>query len=117
MPSQSLTPTTLTVILAGLISLLATLIPGFRTWFAGLASEVKQSLMAVATIVIAVAVYGLACTPSLGFTFVACPTGGIWELIGVIVVALTANQGVDRIVPKPEDVKAVLAAKKATGAA
>lgn len=110
---QQLTPTTLAAILAGVLSLLATLVPGFRTWFAALASEVKQSIMAIATVLIAVVVYFLACTPSLGFTFVACPTGGVWELLSIIVLAVTANQGVDRIVPKPSDVKTVLHEKKA----
>jgi len=110
---QQLTPATLSAILAGLISILATLIPGFRVWFAGLTEEVKQSVMAITTAVVAVAVYLLACTPGTGFTFVSCPAGGIWELAGVIVLAWTANQGVDRIIPKPADVKAAKAALKA----
>ena len=117
MTAQPLTPATLAALLAGAISLLATLVPGFRVWFAGLASETKQSIMAIATIAIAVVVYFMACSPQLGFTLVACPTGGVWELFSVIVLAITANQGIDRIVPKPEDVKTVLAEKKAASAA
>jgi len=114
--TSQLTPATLAALLAGALSLLATLVPGFRTWFAALSSEAKQSIMAIATIAIAVIVFFLACTPSIGFTLVACPTGGVWELLSIIVLALTANQGIDRIVPKPGDVKAVLADKRAAGA-
>jgi hypothetical protein len=76
----------------------------------------KQSIMAIATGVIAVAVYILACTPSLGFPYVACPTGGIWDLLAAIILSWTANQGVDRILPKPADVRAAKAAKKAAAA-
>jgi hypothetical protein len=113
---QQLTPATLSAILAGLISILATIVPGFRTWFASLAEEVKQSSMAIATAVIAIIVYILACTPSLGFPYIACPTGGIWDLFAAIILSWTANQGVDRIIPKPSDVKAVKAEKKAASA-
>jgi hypothetical protein len=113
---QQLTPATLSAILAGAISILATLIPGFRVWFASLTEEVKQASMAIATALIAIVVYILACTPSLGFTYVTCPTGGFWELMGVIVLSWTANQGVDRIIPKPSDVKAAKAAAKENAA-
>lgn len=113
-PAQ-LSPALLTTVLAGLISVLATIIPKFRVWFAGLDAETKQSGMAIATAVVAVAIYIAACTPSLGFPYVACPTGGVWELISVIFLAWTTNQGVDRILPKPADVKAAKA-KAASGA-
>jgi hypothetical protein len=102
---QDLTPALLATVLAGLLSILTTIIPGFNTWFAGLTNEVKQSIMAVATAVIAIAIYILACTPSLGFPYVACPTGGIWALLSTIVLAWMGNQGTDRILPKPQSVK------------
>lgn len=108
-PAQ-LSPALLTTVLAGLISILATIIPKFRVWFAGLDAETKQSGMAIATAVVAVAIYVAACTPSFGFPYVACPTGGVWELVSTIFLAWTTNQGVDRILPKPADVKAAKAA-------
>ena len=106
-------PQAISLVLAGLLSILATLIPGFRVWFAGLREEVKQSAMAIVTALVAIAIYILACTPSLGFPYVACPTGGFWGLVSTIVLAWTSNQGVDRIFPKPADVKAAKAAAKA----
>lgn len=110
---SQMTPELLAVVLAGLISLLATYIPGFNSWFAGLATEVKQAIMGVATILIAVAIYVLACTPSLGFPYVACPTGGVWELISIIFLALAANQGVYMLSPEPKRVTVAKAARAA----
>ena len=110
---QQVSPSLIAAVLAGGLSLAATLIPGFRTWFAQFAAEKKQAMMAIASILIAVAVYVLACTPSLGFPYVACPTGGVWELVATIFLAVTANQGVDRATPEPADVKAIKAAQKA----
>jgi len=103
---SELTPELLAVVLAGLISLLATYVPGFNSWFAGLAAELKKAIMGLATIFIAVAIYVLACTPSLGFPYVACPAGGLWQLVSVIFLALAANQGVFMASPQPKRVKA-----------
>lgn len=102
---NQLTPELLAIVLAGLISLLTTYIPGFNSWFAGLEKGVKQAIMGLATILIAVAVYVLACTPSLGFPYVTCPAGGVWELVSVIFLALAANQGVFMVSPQPKRVR------------
>jgi len=106
-----LTPGLLALVLSGGLSILATIVPGFRVWFAAKTEEAKQSMMAIATAAIAIVLYILACTPSLGFMYVACPAGGVWGLLGVIMLAWTTNQGVDRIIPKPSDVKAAKAAR------
>ena len=110
-----LTPATVAVALAGLVSILATVVPSFNTWFAAKTEETKQSIMAIATAVIAVGLYVLACTPSLGFTYVSCPVGGWWSLLSVIVLSWTANQGTDRIIPKPASVKAARLAGRPGG--
>lgn len=112
MPPQPLTPALIASVLAAALSLAGTYIPGLNTWLAGLTKEVKQSLMGGLTILIAVAVYVLACVPTLGFTAVACPTGGVWELLGIIVAALVANQGVFMASPQPNSVRTVKAANK-----
>lgn len=114
---SQLTPELLAVVLAGLISLLATYVPGFNSWFAGLAEDVKKMLMGLATIIIAILVYVLACTPSLGFPYVACPTGGLWELVGIIFLALAANQGVFKVSPQPKRVKSAKANRAVASAA
>lgn len=112
----TLSPELLAIVLGGFLSLLTTYVPKFRTWFAGLAEDVKMASMGIATILIGIAVYTLACTPSLGFPFVVCPSGGVWELLAIIFLALGSNQGVDRVSPEPRDVKAAKAAQKAKAA-
>jgi hypothetical protein len=106
-----LTPALLASVLAAILSLAGTYIPGLNTWLAGLATEVKQAIMGGLTILIGVVVYVLACTPSIGFPYVVCPVGGIWELVGIILSALTANQVVFMVSPKPNRVRAAKAAK------
>lgn len=108
-----LTPALLAAVLAALLSLAGTYIPGLNTWLAGLATEVKQAIMGGLTILIGVVVYVLACTPSIGFPYVLCPQGGVWELVGVIIAALTANQVTFMVSPQPNSVKE----SKATGKA
>lgn len=109
---QQLTPELTAAIVAGVISLLFTYIPTLREKFAAQSEDAKKTIMGAITIVAAVAVYVLACVPALGFPYVACPTGGFWELIGTILIALGVNQGIDRISPEPASVKAVKAAAK-----
>lgn len=104
---QQLTPELVAAVVAGVLSLAFTYIPGLREKFAALSEDVKKSIMGGLTILAAVVVYVLACTPSLGFPFVACPEGGVWSLAAIVLVALGVNQGVDRISPEPASVKAV----------
>jgi hypothetical protein len=104
---QDLAPQLLAGIVGAALSLGFSYIPKFNAWYAGLAEDVKKSVMAVALIVSGVVLYVLACVPSLGFPFVSCPTGGIWSLLTIILSALVANQGVFRITPKAPAVKAI----------
>jgi hypothetical protein len=100
-----LSPVLLASVIAVAMSLGFTYIPGLNAKFAELTKDVKQAIMGGLTILIAIAVYVLACTPTLGFTFVECPTGGIWELVAIIIAALVANQGVFAASPQPTAVK------------
>jgi hypothetical protein len=111
---MELTPVLIAMVVGAIISLLASYVPKFRTWWAALESDVKQAVMAVAMILTGVVVYVFACTPALGFPYVTCPTGGVWQLVAIIIGALTGNQNVDRVSPDTKDVKAVKEAKKAT---
>lgn len=111
MTPVELTPALLAAVLAALLSLAGTYIPGLNTWLAGLSEDVKKAIMGGLTILIGAVVYVLACTPSIGFPYVTCPVGGIWELVGIIIAALTANQVVFMVSPQPKSVKAAKAAK------
>lgn len=110
---QDLTPELIALVIGALLSLLATYVPGFNSWFAGLAEDVKKSIMGLAMVVTGIVIYVLACTPSLGFPYVACPTGGVWSLFAIIVGALAGNQVTDRVSPEPQRVKAAKIAAKA----
>lgn len=108
---MTLTSAMIAAVLAGLMSLVFTLIPGLNAKFAGLAKDVKTAIQAGLSALIAIAIYVIACTPSLSTGFpVACPTGGFWELAFTIFLAVTANQGVYAGTPKPNAVKVAKAA-------
>ena len=110
-----LTPAIIASVVGMIVSLAASYIPKFRVWWGALEADVKQAVSAAAMILVGVGIYVLACTPSLGFPYVACPTGGLWSLLGIILAALTANQVIDRVSPDMKDVKAAKAAKAAGG--
>lgn len=102
---QPMTPEMLAAVVGTAISLIALLVPGVNTWFAGQPKETQQAIMAGLTLLSGVAIYILACTPALGFPFVACPTGGIWQLFATIIAAIVPNQSIYRAIPAPDAVK------------
>jgi hypothetical protein len=108
-----LTPAIIAGVVGAIVSLCASYLPKFRTWWAALEADVKQAVSFVAMVVVGVGLYVLACTPSLGFPYVACPVGGLWSLAAIVISALTANQVIDRVSPDLNDVKAVKAVKAA----
>lgn len=107
------TPEVLGAVLGTVFSLAFLLIPKLNVWFAQQEKETKQSIMAIATIVIGLVVYAVACLPALGFTLVACPVGGFQTALLVIVATVIANQSVYRIIPEPKAVKQMKAFVKA----
>ena len=111
---QPLTPELLAAIVGTAISLFVLLVPKLNVWFVGLAKETQQSIMALVTTGAAIVIYLLACTPSLGFPYVACPEGGIWSLLSVIIAALVPNQTIYRVIPAPQAVTIAKAEKAAS---
>ena len=112
---MELTPALVAMVVGAMISLAASYVPKFRTWWAALEADVKQAVMAGAMVVTGVVVYVFACTPALNFPYVTCPPGGVWQLAAIIIGALTGNQVLDRVSPDMPDVKAIKEAKKAAG--
>jgi hypothetical protein len=109
-----LTPESLVVLGAALISLLATYVPKFNVWFAGQETEVKQLIMLGAMFALAVGAFSLGCVPGTGYVFLSCDVSGAIRLGELLILAAMINQGVDRITPEPSAVKAVKAAKMLT---
>ena len=77
--------------IAGVVlSLAFSYIPGVKNWFDSLESSVKQAVMGGLLIVVAGAIFGLACggvTP-----VVECTKEGALGLVAVLIQALIANQ-------------------------
>lgn len=94
----SLTPEFLTMIVAVLISLLFSYVPGFAGWFNGKPPDLKRVIMAGLLLLVTIVIFILACTNIL--TGVQCTQQGVIELINTFIMALIANQAVDRISPK-----------------
>ena len=92
------------------LSLAASYVPRFREAWAQLAPDTKRGYMAVMIAAFGVLIYVLACSGS-GF-WVACPAGGAWRLLSIIVSALIANQAIYPITPQTTDVKTVKEVRK-----
>jgi hypothetical protein len=94
------------IILGAVLSLVFSLTPGLRVWFAKQATEVKQLFMAGVTLVIAIVVFGLGCYSILQ-TDIACTAQGVFDLLIIYFMAVAANQGVYKVTPLPTDVQKI----------
>jgi len=94
----SLTPDLLSMIVAVLLSLLFSYVPGFATWYNGKQGDIKRVVMAGFLGLSTVAIFILACNGVL--KGVPCTQAGVLDLIQALILALIANQAVDRISPK-----------------
>lgn len=82
----------LSAIVAGLLSLAFSYVPGVSAWFDALPKENKQALMGVLLIVTAASVFGLSCAGVLDS--VACTKEGAIGFVSVLLSALFANQSI-----------------------
>ena len=97
----------LALISGAVLSLAFSYIPGLNAWFAGLESTIKRLIMGGLLLLVALAVYGLAC---LGWydVGITCDQAGAVSLFTTFMMALIANQSTYAITPDP---KAVVVAK------
>ena len=86
------------------IALIFGYFPVLRTKYAGLATETKSLTMIGLMVLTGFAVWGLGC---IGWydSGIACTTNQIPEVIKLVVLAIIANQSVNRIFPETKDVK------------
>lgn len=97
-----MTADTLTMFAAALLSLAFSYIPGLNSRFDALAPEYKRLTMAGLTLVVAAAVYALACygiADQLGLS-VTCDQPGLIGLIRAWIAAVVANQGAYALTPR-----------------
>jgi hypothetical protein len=99
----------LSVIAGAVLSLGFSYIPGLNTWFAGLSPEKKRLIMLGILALIALSIFGLACTPlaaNFGIT-VTCDVTGASALIQAFLLAVIGNQSAYLITPQSAGVRAV----------
>lgn len=89
-----MSPELFSSILATILSLLASYLPGFAPWYAARSSEAKRLLMLGVLAVIAAAAYGIACSgygPIFGLQL-TCDSRGLITLVQSFLAALSVNQ-------------------------
>jgi hypothetical protein len=89
-----MTPDLLTSIFGVILSLLASYLPGFSTWYSNLQTESKRLVMAAGLLIISAAIAGLSCAgygAQIGVEL-TCDTFGAWNVIRAFLAALAINQ-------------------------
>lgn len=95
------------VTLAGVVlSLLFTYMPKLRVQFAGLASETKQLVNLILSVLLAAIVFAFTCTNFVIFPGVECTKDGVIAVVVYIFLAAGGNQLTYKLSPQPADVKA-----------
>lgn len=86
-----MTAETLALYSGVVVSLLFGYVPGLSTWFENLETIYKRLVMALALLVVAVGVVGLACA-GYGNVPVTCDQAGVEGVVRAFIAALIANQ-------------------------
>jgi len=86
-------------IVAALLSLVFSYVPGLNAWFDALKTEYKRLIMLGLLVLVSAVIYGVACAgfaPAIGVT-ATCDEAGAIELLKILLAAIVANQGVYKI--------------------
>jgi len=89
----SVTPDFLLVLVAGLLALVFDYFPGAAKWFDALTTEVKRQLNAGLVLLSAAVIFGGTCF-GLFITNLICSVKGSLDLLYIVFLAVTVNQGV-----------------------
>lgn len=83
------------------LSLLFEYIPGFHQWYNALSNEWKKLIMLGVVTATSLGIFGLSCIDSslVLQTGITCDSHGAWALVASWIAAITANQGVHRLLP------------------
>lgn len=87
-----------------LLSLAFSYIPGLRVKWAAVDPDKQRLIMLGLVVLVAGGIFGLGCANWL-IVNLSCDQAGIQKLVGIIIVALIANQSIYAISPLPADVK------------
>lgn len=108
-----MTPELLAVILAFILSLFASYLPGFSTWYDALETTAKRLVMASGLLLITLTVGGIACAGygvQIGVTL-TCDVAGFWILLKAFLASLAVNQATYQLT-KPSTTEQIYAAAK-----
>jgi hypothetical protein len=89
-----MTPELLTSIFAVILSLCASYLPGFSTWYAALETIPKRQVMAGGLALIALVIFGLGCAglgTQIGVSL-TCDLAGAWIILRAFFAAVAINQ-------------------------
>ena len=81
-----------------LLSVLASYVPGFKTWFGGLEPTYKRLGMLAALLVVSGVIFGISCSGLE--SLVPCDVPGVWGIVKIFGMTLVANQGAFLITPQ-----------------
>jgi uncharacterized membrane protein len=98
-----MTAETLALIVGAILSLAFAYIPGLRTKYEALSSEMKAAIMAGIMLIVTITIYAMACASVLNLfgVEVACTKEGAAELLKILISALMANQASYLLLVKP----------------
>lgn len=95
-------------LIAGVAGVIVTLLfkyfPGLNTWFAKKTENVKQLWMLIIMVIVSAGVFGGGCIDLFKIN-IACSLDGGWQLVGILITGIVANQGVFKILPTPKKVR------------
>ena len=101
----------LVTIVAGFLALALDYFPGLAAWFDGLLSVVKRQVVAGLIIGFALVIFAGQCLAVFA-TNLVCDMKGFLDLLQIIFLAITVNQGVHMLLKPSAGLKARMFAKK-----
>ena len=112
----ALTGATLASAVNGIFTLGVQYIPGVRVWFAGLASEAKQTAVLLLTVLVGLVYFGLGLVDpaALAQAGLAVPPSNVMGLLlalGGSLASLPVGEGIYRVIPETRDVVEAKAAR------
>ena len=99
-----MTPELLASIVGAVLALGFAYIPGLNTKWATLSPETKKLVTLGLLVLSAAGVYAYTCIPVFSVV-ITCDKAGIIELVKLVIAAVIANQGVERILPLTKSVR------------
>ncbi len=99
-PPISFNPEFLAMIAGVVLSLLFSYVPKLNTWYAALATEIKQLIMLGLMLVSTGAIFALGCGGIIPINDFACDQNTAVYFIYTFILALVANQGTYKITPQ-----------------